>query len=198
MRVNKKYIIIGVVVVGLLIATTMSGATTTNQSEYEMFKMQIDYIVDHWEGTKYENHPNDKGGPTKFGITSKDYPNLDIRNLTRSQAIDIYWENYWKRGKIGLLPSRIQFMQFGGTINFGVTGQIKVLQEAAGVTKDGSLGPVTLEAAKNVSPQKLYNAQVARYDRIVANDASQKVFYAGWINRVRDIYNQQIELNKYS
>ena len=198
MRVNKKYIIIGVVVVGLLIATTMSGATTTTQSEYDMFKFYVDYIIDRWEGTAYENVKGDRGKGTKFGITEKDYPNIDIKNLSRKRAIDIYWTDYWKRGRLDLIPVEIQFMQFAGTVNFGVTGQIKVLQEAAGVSKDGVIGTDTLTAAQSVSPQELLSAQIARYDRILANDSSQQKFYAGWINRVRDIYNQQIEINKYS
>ncbi len=39
--------------------------------------------------------PNDKGGLTKYGISQRAYPNLDIRNLTRQQAELIYKVDYW-------------------------------------------------------------------------------------------------------
>lgn len=39
--------------------------------------------------------PNDKGGLTKFGVSQKAYPKLDIRNLTRQQAELIYRADYW-------------------------------------------------------------------------------------------------------
>lgn len=39
--------------------------------------------------------PNDKGGTTKYGISQRAYPNLDIKNLTRQQAELIYRADYW-------------------------------------------------------------------------------------------------------
>jgi len=47
-----------------------------------------------WEG-EYINDPNDAGGETKYGITKRWYPHLDIKNLTREQAEDIYYKEYW-------------------------------------------------------------------------------------------------------
>lgn len=182
----------------LLIAAVSSQATTVSGNEYDMFKFQIDYIIDNWEGTVYENNAGDRGGGTKFGITEKDYPLVNIKNLTRGGAIDIYFNDYWKRGKLNLIPQPIQFMQFAGTVNFGVTGQIKALQDAANVSQDGTLGSQTLAAANNVTPKMLFLAQKARYDRIVANDSSQQTFYRGWINRINDIYQQQLQINQYS
>lgn len=47
----------------------------------------------------YVNHPDDKGGPTNWGITqatarAHGYTG-DMRNLTRQQAMDIYEADYW-------------------------------------------------------------------------------------------------------
>lgn len=47
----------------------------------------------------YVNHPDDKGGPTKWGITEKvarahGYRG-DMRNLTRGQALEILETDYW-------------------------------------------------------------------------------------------------------
>ncbi len=42
------------------------------------------------------NDPVDPGGETNMGISKRQYPNLDIKNLTQEQAIEIYKEGYWK------------------------------------------------------------------------------------------------------
>lgn len=39
--------------------------------------------------------PNDRGGLTNFGISKNAHPDVDIANLTKEQAIDIYWHEYW-------------------------------------------------------------------------------------------------------
>ncbi|MFV2379277.1 glycoside hydrolase family 108 protein, partial [Escherichia coli] len=47
----------------------------------------------------YVNHPDDRGGPTKWGITEKvarahGYRG-DMRDLTRGQALEILEADYW-------------------------------------------------------------------------------------------------------
>ena len=44
----------------------------------------FDRLIGH-EG-EYSNDPNDPGGETKWGISKRAYPNLDIKNLTRDGA----------------------------------------------------------------------------------------------------------------
>lgn len=43
----------------------------------------------------YVNDKYDAGGETKFGISKRAYPDLDIINLTIEQAKDIYYKDYW-------------------------------------------------------------------------------------------------------
>ena len=38
-----------------------------------------------WEGG-YSNNHNDKGGETRYGISKKAFPDVDIENLTLDQA----------------------------------------------------------------------------------------------------------------
>jgi lysozyme family protein len=45
----------------------------------------------------YTNDPQDPGGETKFGISKRAYPELDIANLTIDQAKAIYQRDYWDR-----------------------------------------------------------------------------------------------------
>jgi lysozyme family protein len=43
----------------------------------------------------YSNHPYDRGGETKYGISSRWYPDEDIQNLTRERANAILYRDYW-------------------------------------------------------------------------------------------------------
>ena len=58
-------------------------------------------IVNHTleEEGGYVNDSTDKGGETNFGISKRAYPDVDIFNLKEDEAIDIYWDDYWVRGR---------------------------------------------------------------------------------------------------
>lgn len=43
----------------------------------------------------YVNDPVDPGGETKYGISKRAHPNLEIKTLTLDQAKGIYFEEYW-------------------------------------------------------------------------------------------------------
>lgn len=45
----------------------------------------------------YINDPRDPGGETKFGISKRAYPQLDIAQLTLEQAQQIYLLDYWEK-----------------------------------------------------------------------------------------------------
>lgn len=46
----------------------------------------------------YVNNPNDPGGETKYGISKRAYPNVDIRNLSLGDALNLYYRDYWYVG----------------------------------------------------------------------------------------------------
>jgi len=48
----------------------------------------------HLEGG-YVNDPDDPGGETNHGISKKSFPDVDIKNLTFEQAIQIGYDRYW-------------------------------------------------------------------------------------------------------
>jgi lysozyme family protein len=53
------------------------------------FKYVKDLIIPA-EGIRYVNNPADLGGATKYGISQRAYPSLDIKALTFPQALEIY------------------------------------------------------------------------------------------------------------
>lgn len=59
----------------------------------EKFREALNFTL-VWEGG-YVNNPKDPGGETKYGISKRRYPHLDIKNLTLQQAKDLYYQDYW-------------------------------------------------------------------------------------------------------
>jgi hypothetical protein len=60
------------------------------------FQKAVDDLIDNWEGG-YVCDPADPGGETKYGISARSYPGVDIENLTRDQAIAIYFRDFWQK-----------------------------------------------------------------------------------------------------
>lgn len=113
----------------------------------ELFDRAIEVVLTH-EGETFTDNPVDKGGPTKFGIAQRWNPDVDVRALTREQAIEIYWERYWKGRGYEELRERIAIKVFDLAVNLGEKTAVSCLQRALRacgipVKIDGRLGPET-------------------------------------------------------
>lgn len=126
----------------------------------------IDRVIGREGG--YVNDPADRGGETKFGISKRSYPNLDIKNLTQMDAAAIYKRDYWDAINADQLPENIREMAFDAAVNHGV-----------GWTKEA------LEKS-NKDPKKFLALREEKYKQIVANDPSQAKFLKGWMNRISE------------
>lgn len=143
----------------------------------------------------YIDHPNDRGGATNFGITQRVYrewkgADADVKNITKGEATQIYFEHYWKPSKAALLPESIRDIHFDAAVNHGVGRANKLLQSAAGVDQDGVIGNKTLEAVNEMDERLLkcryITARYKFYGDIVQRDRTQGVFIAGWMNRMKE------------
>ncbi|MBT6274539.1 MAG: hypothetical protein HOI95_10445 [Chromatiales bacterium] len=156
----------------------------------------------------FVDHPNDKGGPTNFGVTLatlrrwRNDPNLtadDVRAMSIDEARQIYKSNYFLRPKIDQHPVELQPVMFDMSINHGPGAAIKMLQRelvANGqqCSVDGGNGSETITCTNNVieaiGAKALVNKLVARriafYKAIVGRNASQKVFLRGWLKRAEE------------
>lgn len=129
------------------------------------------------------NNPNDPGGLTKFGISKRSYPNLDIANLTYDQAQAIYFRDYWIPIRASSLPKQLDLYVFDAAVNQGIHAAVVMLQAAAGLSptqQDGSLGPMTLSAAIKIPPQRYLAERMLRY----ASTPKFNVFGLGWTMRL--------------
>ncbi|MDH5528282.1 MAG: hypothetical protein OEY97_13380 [Nitrospirota bacterium] len=105
----------------------------------------------------YSDSPIDPGGETKFGISKRRYPHLNIRELTQEQATGIYRRDFWDRyrcGEIAYAPLAAHY--FSACVNVGPTVAAKALQRAANamggcLTVDGIAGSRTMAAANAAS-----------------------------------------------
>ena len=83
------------------------------------FDLAFSLVIGHEGG--YVNDPRDPGGETKFGISKKSYPNLNIRLLTLADAKRIYLRDYWNRLQLDRLPDAVRFDLFDAAVNSGLT-----------------------------------------------------------------------------
>lgn len=68
----------------------------------------------------YDNDPKDPGGETKYGISKKTYPNLNIKDLTKDEAIEIYRKDWYKKWDMDVISSeRIAYKVLDAIINIG-------------------------------------------------------------------------------
>jgi lysozyme family protein len=155
----------------------------------------------------YVNHPSDRGGPTKYGITEavarRSGYHGDMRNLPESWARAIYRRDYWDRpgysevAKLSV-PIALELLDTGVNMGRGTAGQflqrsLNILQNnLPRLTTDGSVGPATraaLERYLRARPKDgeaillkaLNSLQGARYIEIAEANESQRDFVNGWL-----------------
>lgn len=158
----------------------------------------------------YSDHPSDRGGPTRWGITQavarlNGYDG-DMRVFPELIARDIYREQYWEAPKFHLvsqlsLPIAEELFDTG--VNMGQPIASKFLQRCLNVlnrgtrlypdvTVDGVLGTKSLTAlasyltirgaeGETVLLRALNCLQGERYIRISENDMTQEDNVFGWL-----------------
>jgi lysozyme family protein len=149
----------------------------------------IDDVLKSEGGSKVTKDPSDPGGTTKYGISQRAYPDLDIENLSEKDAIEIYYNDYWIPSKAMQVPIQIREIYFDMVVNFGRRGAVRVLQQACNgknsydIAVDGGIGPATLGACKNLEPERLRAYRVLKFANIVIKKPSQEKYWFGWFRR---------------
>lgn len=160
------------------------------------FEDAIKYVL-AFEGSDYTNDPKDKGGETKFGISKRAHPNVDIKNLTKDQVIQIYRTEYWDKYGIERFKDEFQLPMFDMTVNMGFKNAVICLQRAINtlplkIDEDGVLGAQTFDALNEIYDHWGYlfgvcsalKSERASYYRVLAaKDPSQQKFLNGWLRR---------------
>jgi len=150
----------------------------------------------------YVNDPNDAGGETKYGISKRSYPSLDIADLTAEDAEEIYRRDWWVKYQYELLPWPFSAKAFDIGVNIGGKASIMLLQHAlwdmndspgdATIDDDGVLGGRTLALVHLAPPSALYAAYIkaieAHYYDIVERNPRNEKYLAGWLRRAEETF----------
>jgi len=158
------------------------------------FPASLAAVIQHEGG--FVNDPRDPGGATNRGITQAVYddwrashglPLQSVRNLVNSEVEAIYCTRYWDAIRGDDLPSGVDYCTFDFAVNSGVNRASRFLQNAAGVTSDCKIGPVTLAAVAGIPPLLLIRAVcAARLDFLRRLETFDR-FGRGWTARVNEV-----------
>lgn len=169
----------------------------------------IDELIEREGG--YVNHPADKGGPTRFGITeavarAHGYAGA-MSQLPREEAAAIYRRLYWLRPRFDQVAERcprVAAELFDTGANMGPAVAATFLQRALtalnrngkdypDLTPDGRIGPATIAAldaflerrgrhgGETVLLRALEALQGERYLRLAEKRPANEAFLYGWL-----------------
>jgi len=154
----------------------------------------VKQVLVHEGGAKVTKDPVDPGGTTKYGISQKAYPKLDIENLSEGDAIDIYLHDYWEPSKAERLPDDLKHIYFDMVVNMGKKRAVRILQKAINnkgghLVVDGGIGKMTLGAVHsiNLEPDRLRAFRVKYYANLVKKKPSLEKYFYGWFRRSLEV-----------
>lgn len=146
------------------------------------YQILINRVLGHEAG--YVNDPNDPGGETKWGISKRSYPHLNIRDLIRDQAIDIYFIDFWDKMKLDGYKDGIAFQLLDSAVNSGIDQTIRFMQRAIDVADDGKVGPITLSALATISETDLIMLFLAERLEFMTKLKNWPHHGKGWARRI--------------
>src|SRR5689334_3873388 len=95
----------------------------------------------------YVNDSRDKGGATKYGISKRSHPDVDIENLTIDQARELYRQDYFIPAKCESFAPPLALALFDAYVQHRPDVAVKMFQRALHIEQDGIIGPHTIERA---------------------------------------------------
>lgn len=136
----------------------------------------------------------DSGGLTRWGISQKAYPDLDIAHLSFEDAKIVYKGEYWCP-EYDLIPQGVCNKVFDCAVNMGKKRAHILLQCALQdcgepVVADGKLGPATMSAIDRSDPMHLLvslRENCCNFYEELARRNPEKYgrYLAGWLRRAR-------------
>lgn len=151
------------------------------------FRRAVDWVIAHEirDDTGWTRDPGDPGGATRWGISSRAHPDVDLERLQRIDAKALYRERYWLKIRGDALPEALGLPLLDYSVLQGAPTAIRALQGILGVEPDGKLGRVTLAAIDARPPRPLAREIVAvRKRQLLAGPERYRV---GWLSRLVDL-----------
>lgn len=137
-----------------------------------MFTKIMQFVFEQ-EG-QYSNDPADPGGVTNYGITQrtldawlleKKLPPMDVKDMSKITALDIYEAKYWKQDW-EVLGFPLAACMLDTSINMGMSRASKFLRDC------------------NSNYVNYLQLRLAKYNELISINSTLKKFIKGWMNRL--------------
>lgn len=145
----------------------------------EKFRNSMNVVFDNEGG--FADDKDDLGGRTNMGITQSTYNSYcnkrgiktkDVKNITRTEAIEVYYQDYWKASGADNIDNPVgSLILFDTAVLHGV-GRAKQFYKQA----EGDLN-------------KILQLRKEYYVKRVKENPSQEKYIKGWNNRVNKLHN---------
>ncbi len=150
----------------------------------------------------WADHPKDPGGATMKGVTQavftafKGRPTTkdELRNISDADLTAIYRAGYWDKVRGDDLPIGLDLVAFDAAVNSGPKRAAQWLQQAAGVTQDGAIGPKTLSAISKGNPRLMITAALDARLQFVRGLSTFSVFGRGWTSRIAEVRAEAMDM----
>jgi len=158
----------------------------------------------------YSDDPEDPGHATKYGISQRSNPNVDLNELTRNGAVEIYHQSYWLPLQLDSLPSpSIATLVLNGAVLFGVYGATRAIQRGLNditpkpqLKIDGIYGPltkVTLISACQLHPILTWLAIASSFKLraafVAGDNPTSRKFRESWCSRFTASLENRVNLH---
>lgn len=117
----------------------------------------------------YINDPDDLGGETKYGISKRRYPHIDIKSLTLAEAIEIYRRDFWVEFGADKASMPFALCIFDIYVNHSIPTAKMLLRDAA-------------DWRTVIIRRKKFRANRVRFN------PTQEKFLKGWLARDNDLH----------
>ena len=140
------------------------------------FSLAFEVVLSHEGG--YVNNPFDRGGETKFGISKRNYPKIDIKSLSIEDAKVIYHTDYCETQRYKEIRyKKLAIKLFDLSVNMWTSSANHLVQQALQsvgiqVKEDGIVGSKSIAAINSAKPRELLAAlksEAAGYYRKIAS-----------------------------
>ena len=149
-----------------------------------------------------DDDPRDPGGRTSRGITQREWDVFtqshsgrpsDVWKASDADIRDIYLSNYWNP-YCDELPAGMDLVFFNTSVNSGRTQAVRELQRACGVSVDGMMGMLTINAANTGDVETLIHSQCEQRRNFYRNNRNFSIYGKGWLARTDRIEASAIKL----
>ena len=170
--------------------------TGVNSMDLEDFNKAFDIIIGVEGG--FSDDINDNGNwtggvkgkgilkGTKYGVSAASFPTLDIQNLTKVQAKEIYYKNYWDATGCTLqcIKYPLNVLLFDAAVQHGAADAKKLLQRTLNLAEDGVFGSNTKNTIAKADTNELCAKYLTTRLKYYQSLRLWSTYGNGWSNRL--------------